>query len=116
MAKELKIECRFINPALASVQLIGDIDIYNAVHLREDFEKAFRQGAKNFIINLGGLNTIDSAGIGILFTVLSMVHGDNGQAVLQGANEKILELFEVTQVSRHFIMVATEEEALAKLG
>lgn len=116
MAKELTVECRFVNPALAIIQLAGDIDIYNAIRLRENFEKAHRQGAKNFVINLEGLNTIDSAGIGVLFTVLSMVHGDEGQAVLQGANEKIQELFEVTQVSRHFTMVSTEEEALEKLG
>ena len=115
MEKELKVECRVVNPTLAMVYLVGDMNIYNANLLREDFERSFRQGVKNFVVNLQALNTVDSAGIGVLFTMLSMVEGDHGQAVLLGANESIRKLFDVTQVSQYFTMVTSEAEAMEKL-
>lgn len=115
MEKELKVECRVINPSMAMIYLVGDMNIYNANLLREDFERAFRQGVKNFVVNLLDLNTVDSAGIGVLFTMLSMVEGDHGQAVLLGPNQSIRKLFDVTQVSQYFTMVASEAEAMEKL-
>lgn len=115
MEKELKVQCRVINPTMAMIYLTGDMNIYNSNLLREDFERAFRQGVKNFVVNLLELNTIDSAGIGVLFTMLSMVQGDQGQAVLLGANQSIRKLFDVTQVSQYFTMVSSETEAMEKL-
>jgi len=115
MEKELNVLSSAVNRNLGVIQLSGDMNIYNSSKLRHDFERTFRQGVKNFMIDLKSLNTIDSAGIGVLFTMLSMIEGDSGKAVLVGANQSIRKLFEVTQVAQYFTMTDSEQDAMNQL-
>lgn len=115
MDRELRYESKAISPDIMVFDLSGDMNIYNANTLSEDFEKHFAKGVKNFIVNLKNLIMIDSAGIGVLFTMLSTVQGAEGQAILLSPNQNIRKLFDVTQVSMYFVMLNTEAEAIAKI-
>ncbi|MBX3724194.1 MAG: STAS domain-containing protein [Turneriella sp.] len=115
MDRELRYEIKPISPEIAIFDLSGDMNIYNANKLGEDFEKQVKQGVKNFIVNLKNLVMIDSAGIGVLFTMLSTVQSLDGQAILLSANQNIRKLFDVTQVSTYFVMMNSEADALAKI-
>lgn len=115
MDRELRYESRKIGSDIIIFELAGDMNIYNANSLGEDFEKQIKAGTKNFIVNMKNLVMIDSAGIGVLFTILSTVQELEGQAILLSPNQNIRKLFDVTQVSMYFTMLNSEEEAVAKI-
>ena len=115
MERELKFTFRAIDAATAVYDLTGDMNIYNANTLGEDFEKQTAKGVKNYVINMKDLAMIDSAGIGVLFTILSTVQGMEGQAILLSPNQNIRKLFDITQVSTYFVILENEAEALAKI-
>jgi len=114
MERDLRIGTREINPQLTIFDLAGDMNIYNSSSLQTEFEKQVAKGVKNFVVNLKDLVMIDSAGIGVFFTMLSTVQESQGNAVLLSPNQNIRKLFDLTQISSYFTMTTSEEEAIAK--
>lgn len=115
MSRELKFQTRAFNKELAIFDVTGAMNIYNAGELRDAFEKLSRSGVKNYIVNIQALDTIDSAGIGVLFTMLSAVQSTEGQAIILSPNETIRKLLDVTQVSAYFTIMDSEAEAVAAI-
>lgn len=115
MRRELTFKTRAFTKELAIFDVSGAMNIYNAGQLREEFEKLVRIGIKNYIVNLKELSTIDSAGIGVLFTMLSAVQSMDGKAIILSPNESIMKLFEVTQIATYFTIMDSETEAVESI-
>ena len=58
---------------------------------------------------------IDSAGIGVLFTMLNRVKNLPGKVIIIQAQPNVLKLFEITRVTKFFHILDTESSALAAL-
>jgi anti-sigma B factor antagonist len=116
MERELKFEIRKLSGQTIVFDLNGDMNIYNANFLGDEYPKHMRQGVKNFIVNLKNLTMIDSAGIGALFTMLGSVQESGGQTILVSPNPSIRKLFDITQVSTYFTIRNSEAEALQKIS
>ncbi len=71
-----------------------------------------KQGRKNIVLNLSGLENLDSSGIGELARVYVSVVKVNGQLKVVGLSPRVEEIFKITQLYQVFPEFPSEEAAL----
>jgi anti-anti-sigma factor len=85
----------------------GDIALRNAVH------QAIDSGAKNVLINLHEVTTIDSSGVGELVSAYTTATNRGVRLKLVNLPEKVSDILTITQLITVFDTYDSEEEAIA---
>lgn len=85
---------------------VGDVALRNAVH------EAVGAGTKNILIDLSGVSTIDSSGIGELVATYTTVTNRGGKLKLLHLPPKIQDIMQVTQLITVFEVFDDEDEAV----
>jgi anti-sigma B factor antagonist len=86
---------------------VGDVALRNAVH------EAVGGGSKNILIDLSGVSTMDSSGIGELVATYTTVTNRGGKLKLLHLPPKIQDIMQVTQLITVFEVFDDEGEAIA---
>jgi anti-sigma B factor antagonist len=86
---------------------IGDVALRNAV------QEAVAAGARNILIDLSGVTTIDSSGIGELVATYTTVTNRGGKLKLLHLPPKVQDIMQVTQLITVFEVFDDEDEAIA---
>ncbi len=86
---------------------VGDIALREAVHAALD------SGAKNLLINLKLVTTIDSSGIGELVSGYTTVTNRGGKLKLLNLPPKVQDILQITQLVTVFDIYDDEDEAVA---
>ena len=109
---DLKIETRTVNdrPVL---DLTGEVDSYNAPKLREKMVALIDEGNTDLLINMTGVDYIDSTGLGTLVGGLKRATEKNGQIRIICPNEQIYKVFNITGLVKVFTIYDNEQDALA---
>lgn len=85
-----------------------------------DFEKAvlerLQAGERRFIVDMVEVEYLASAGLRVLLMLAKKLKSSEGQLVICGMNEHVLEVFNVAGFSSFFTINNTKDEALATLG
>lgn len=90
----------------AVVQMNGDLNMFSAPDLRTNLVKKFDSGVSRFIFNLTDLSFVDSSGIGVLVSFVSLTKKRPGaKVILCGLNAQIRNIFEVTRLLSVFNVV-----------
>lgn len=88
------------------VTLSGDLNMFSAPEFRTNLVKQLESGVKKFILDLTNLAFVDSSGIGVLVSFVSMARKTEGaKIVLCGLNAQIRSIFEVTRLLSVFTVV-----------
>ncbi len=91
---------------VAIVNLAGDLNMFSAPDLRSNLMKKFESGVSLFIFDLTDLAFVDSSGIGVLVSFVSLTRKRPGaKVVLCGLNAQIRNIFEVTRLLSVFGVV-----------
>ena len=85
------------------------------VALRESVHEAVEAGSRKILIDLGGVSTIDSSGIGELVAAYTTVTNRDGKLALLHMPPKIADILQITQLVTVFDVFDSEEEALRAL-
>jgi anti-sigma B factor antagonist len=93
--------------------LIGDLDSFNVSYLKEQFQRLFDRGDYKVIVDLNGVDFIDSAGLGNLVSSLKVCLNNAGDLFLVGPNDSVLDLLRITRLRDVFKVCKTVEEAAA---
>jgi len=91
----------------------GEIDVYTAPSLRERFNELVAGGNYDLVVDMAGVEFLDSTGLGVLVGGLKRVRSHEGTLRLVCAQEKILKVFRITGLTKVFPIYATLEDALA---
>ena len=95
------------------VTLVGDLNMFSAPEFRVNLVKQLESGVKRFLLDLSDLAFVDSSGIGVLVSFVSMARKTEGaKIVLCGLNPQIRSIFEVTRLLSVFNVV--EDRPAAK--
>lgn len=70
------------------------------------------QGKKNIIVDLGGINILNSSGMGILISGYSKVRDNGGVLKLANITNKIKGLLSITKLNQIFEIYNTTDEAV----
>ena len=83
-----------------------------SVALREAVRKLLSDGKKKVLLNLGGVNYMDSSGVGELIANYTSVSRDGGELKLLNLTDKIQSLLVITKLLTVFDAYENEAEAL----
>ncbi len=83
------------------------------VALREAVQEALRAGSKKLVVDLGGVTTMDSSGLGELVSSYTSVTNRGGKLKLLRLPPKVLDILQMTQLITVFDAYEDEDEAIA---
>jgi anti-sigma B factor antagonist len=95
------------------VAVSGEIDVATAPRLREQLVSLVTEGRHHIVVDLDGVDFIDSTGLGVLVGALKRVRTHHGELALVCNSSRIRKGFEITGLTRVFPMCASVEEAVA---
>lgn len=91
----------------------GEIDVYTAPKLREQLIDLVTAGSYHLIIDMEGVDFLDSTALGVLVGGLKRVRAHDGSLQLVCTQERILKIFRITGLTKVFPIHASVEEAAA---
>jgi len=109
---EMKIDQR-VRDGVAILDCKGKITIgVGDVALREAVQAALGGGHKNILINLEGVSTMDSSGVGELVSTYTTVTNRGGKLKLLHLPPKVSDILQITQLITVFEVYDDEDEAV----
>ena len=94
------------------VDLSGPLTSFETAALNETIAGLLRQGRKRIVLNLRGLEYLDSSGVGQLVRTYLMVVKADGEMRAVGLTPRVEEILKITKLSQVFPEFPDEEEAL----
>jgi anti-sigma B factor antagonist len=110
---ELGIDVRRLN-SFAVVDVKGEVDVYTAPKLREQLIELVSEGSYDIVVNLEGVDFLDSTGLGVLVGALKRVKAHEGDLALVCTQDKILKIFKITGLTKVFPIYNSIEEATSE--
>lgn len=89
----------------------GEIDVYTAPRLRERIVELANQGHYEVVVDLNGVDFLDSTGLGVLVGGLKRLRSHDGDLTLVCTQQRILRVFEITGLTKVFAICDTIEAA-----
>ncbi len=95
------------------IDVEGKIDIYTAPRLRELLIDLVSSNTYQLIVNLDKVEFLDSTGLGVLVGGLKRVQAHDGSLDLVCTQERILNIFRMTGLTKVFGIYQTVDQAIA---
>ncbi len=109
---DLSVETR-VEGDSTIVSVAGEIDVYTAPKLREQLIDLVGAGAYHLVVDMEGVEFLDSTGLGVLVGGLKRVRAHEGSLRLVCTQDRILKIFRITGLTKVFPIHASVEEALS---
>jgi anti-sigma B factor antagonist len=107
---ELGLDVRKVD-SYSLVDVKGEIDVYTAPKLREKLIELVSEGSYDVVVNLEGVDFLDSTGLGVLVGALKRVKAHDGSLSLVCTQDKILKIFKITGLTKVFPIHSSVDEA-----
>jgi len=95
------------------ISVTGEIDVYTAPTLRERLNELVADGEYHLVVDMAGVDFLDSTGLGVLVGGLKRARSHDGTLRLVCDQEKILKVFRITGLTKVFPIYAALPDALA---
>lgn len=86
----------------AVVEVGGEIDVYTAPKLREQLAELVDSGSYQIVVDMTGVEFLDSTGLGVLVGGLKRVKTHDGAMRLVCTHDRILKIFRITGLTKVF--------------
>ena len=93
------------------VQLKGEVDLRTSPDLRERLLQLVEQRPERVILDLAGVDYMDSSGVGTMVEFKRYLERREGQLVLTGLRPRVRSLLEITRLDQFFTIAANVDEA-----
>jgi anti-sigma B factor antagonist len=97
------------------LRVVGEIHATTAPEFSERLNSAISDGHTGVVLDLMGVEFIDSTGLSVLLNGLRRVTRVRGAMVLACANPTVLRLFEITKLDSTFEIVPNCDEAIERI-
>jgi anti-sigma B factor antagonist len=95
------------------VSVGGEIDVYTAPKLRDMITELVADGSYHLVIDMAGVEFLDSTGLGVLVGGLKKVRAHDGSLELVCNQDRLLKIFRITGLAKVFVIHASTEAAFA---
>ena len=106
------MDVRHIGDAVAVVDIKGEVTSACEPVLMSAYEAAGGTATSRLVLNFGGLEYMNSGGIGMLVTLLVRANRQRQQLAAYGLSEHYREIFELTRLDEAITIYDSEESAL----
>jgi anti-sigma B factor antagonist len=103
-------------PTATVIQINGDITSASEASLMEAYGRAAGGGAKTIVLDFGGLDYMNSGGIGLLVTLLVRVQRQGQQLLAIGLSDHYRQILSLTRLDEAIGVHDSESSALAAAG
>ena len=86
----------------AVLAVYGEVDVATAPRLRERLIELVSEGKHRIVVDLEGVDFLDSTGLGVLVGGLKRVRSHDGDLALVCTQSRILKVFEITGLTKVF--------------
>jgi anti-sigma B factor antagonist len=93
----------------------GEVHVSTAPEFSERLNDAITGGKTGVIIDMTGVDFIDSTGLSVLLNALRRVTRAHGTLALAVSNPTVLRLFEITRLDSTFDILPDREAAIARV-
>ena len=94
----------------------GEVDVYTAPRLRERLVELVSQGKHQIVVDLEGVDFLDSTGLGVLVGGLKRLRSHDGDLTLVCTQHRILKVFEITGLTKVFSIHDSGRRRRRRLG
>jgi anti-sigma B factor antagonist len=95
------------------LEVSGEVDVYTAPALRDRIADLLDAGQHRLVVDLGGVEFLDSTGLGVLVAGLNRAREVGGSLLLVCPQERVLKLFRITGLDEVFTVHGTVDDAVA---
>jgi anti-sigma B factor antagonist len=99
---ELTLNVYSDTPGRTVIAVSGEIDVYTAPKLREKLISLVEAGSYQLIVDMEGVEFLDSTGLGVLVGGLKRVRAHDGWIDLVCTQTRILRIFKITGLNKVF--------------
>jgi anti-sigma B factor antagonist len=96
----------------AVLQVTGEVDLYTALMLRNQIRELAAKGAVHLIADLGGVDFLDSTGLGALVGGLKRLREAGGSLAVAISAPRILRIFQITGLTKALAVQRSVEDAI----
>ncbi len=107
---ELSLSSR-VEEGVAIIEAAGDVDVYSAPAFRQQIVKLVDAGHIHVVVDLDGLEFLDSTGLGVLVGGLKRVRAHRGSLRIVCSREHIIKPFRITGLTKVFAIHPSLDEA-----
>lgn len=111
----MSIHCQTVGP-VEIVALPRRLVMANAAEIRSAINTLVDSGRHRLILDLGGVEFVDSSGLSILITALKSVQPHAGNVVLLSPSETVRSLIELTRLHQVFEIFEDRGAAVQRLS
>lgn len=111
----LQFQSRQLGDKSAIIKLIGEADVFTLPAARQEMLKLIEEGVNWLIVDLEGIDYLDSTALGTLVGMLKRVRERSGELVLVGPKPRIRRLFEITRLEQVFSIYPDEKQAIESI-
>ena len=91
----------------------GEVDVYTAPRFRERLIELVSEGKNQIVVDLEGVDFLDSTGLGVLVGGLKRLRSNDGDLSLVCTQSRILKVFEITGLTKVFAIHDTVDAAVS---
>lgn len=112
----MKIESKMEDKNTLVVQVSGELDLSTAEQFKLQVEQALANGkAQNLILDLSGVNFIDSSGLGVILGRYKTVTQNNGIIAIVNPKASVKKILELSGILRIINLYNDVKSALAAM-
>ncbi|MFL5844587.1 MAG: STAS domain-containing protein [Solirubrobacteraceae bacterium] len=104
-----------LNSDTRVISVSGEIHVTTAPEFSQRLNDAIAAGTRGVVIDMSGVEFIDSTGLSVLLNGLRRVTRADGQMALVVSNPTVLRLFEITKLDSTFDIQPTREAAIGRI-
>lgn len=112
-APAVRMDVRQAGNGVAVVDIKGEVTAACEPVLMAAYEEAEAGGARRLVLNFGGLEYMNSGGIGMLVTLLVRANRQRQELAAFGLSDHYREIFELTRLDEAITIYDDEAAALA---
>jgi len=84
--------------------------------LIEEVEEVVLEGIHNLVVDLSGIESMNSTGLNVLISILTKARNAGGEAIVTKVPDKVNELMVITKLNTVFTVSDSVEDAVALLN
>jgi anti-sigma B factor antagonist len=99
---EFQVRTAQLSPECYVISVDGELDLHTAPELERAFSGILARGGRSVVVDLAGLEFIDSTALAALLRVLPRIRSRGGRLLLVTEDRRVLRTFEITGLDRTF--------------